>query len=77
MAPRLAYIRVERETEMLVGVTENHSIKRERTFDASASLDAICHVLRLERATGKLVVDMNCGGKGTIRFCEEQVIDPT
>lgn len=54
-------------------VHEAHTLVRERRFPAS-ELSSVLSSLRDSRSTGTLLIDMNQGGVGTIRFREEHPI---
>jgi hypothetical protein len=52
---------------------ESHKMVRERSFPVTDITD-ITDMLKAEKATGQLLIDMNQGGIGSIRFREEQKI---
>lgn len=58
--------------------SEETRVVRERSFfvngdKESAVLKALCQLAR-ESATGQLILDVNCGGIGSIRFQEERKV---
>ena len=55
-------------------ISESHRLVRERSFQPKGSIENIIEVLRESHATGQLVIDMNQGGIGSIRFREEQKV---
>lgn len=62
-------------------VSESHHLVRERKFplsqDISSALQSLSRALGLREssATGTLLVDINQGGIGSIRFREEKKVD--
>lgn len=59
-------------------VSEKVHVVRERSFYINgdregAVLKALCQLAR-EGAVGQLILDINCGGVGSIRFQERQVV---
>jgi hypothetical protein len=65
------------ETDAITSAERTH-IVRERQFylngdRESSVIKALCQLAR-ESATGQLILDLNCGGIGGIRFREEQKV---
>jgi hypothetical protein len=52
--------------------TDTHRLVRERTFPPSTPLHELLMYIRKIKGTGTLMIDLNQGGIGSIRFCEEQ-----
>jgi len=55
---------------------EVHELVRTRKFPRSTDLNFILKLLRMAHSTGTLMVDLNCGGVGSIRFREEHKLSP-
>ena len=58
---------------------ESHAVLRERVFTIDrqsvlSDLDSILALLRAERATGKLIINLSQGSVGTIQFEESRRI---
>jgi hypothetical protein len=50
---------------------------RERAFPSSSDLNYVLRLLRSSHSTGTLMIDVNQGGVGSIRFREETKVDFT
>lgn len=61
-------------TPSLLATIQRTSILRERTFPLARILEVL-DILRDERATGTLVIDMVHGGISNIRLREEQKLE--
>jgi len=55
---------------------DSHSLTRERQFASNIPLMELFVMLRNERATGTILIDVHDGGVGGIRFREERRIEP-
>ena len=55
-------------------IAESHRLVRERTFPIHNNLLDILEALKSSHSTGQLLIDMNQGGIGSIRFREEQKV---
>ena len=58
-------------------ISERHHLIRERSFPASADIAYVLKLLRSSHSTGMLMIDVNEGGVGSIRFREETKVDFT
>ena len=56
--------------------SESHSVVRERTFDNGMDIDYLLGLLRNQRVTGTLRIDLSQGGIGGIRLEERQKLTP-
>jgi len=56
--------------------TERHKLTRERTFPATMNLADLLTLLRRERVTGTLTIDLSSGGVNGIRLVESTVLTP-
>jgi hypothetical protein len=56
-------------------ISESHRLVRERSFTPKSSIETIIEILKESHATGQLMIDMNQGGIGSIRFREEQKVN--
>ena len=57
-------------------IRDSQVLVRERGFPPTMDIASLLHFLRDQRSTGKLMIDMNQGGIGTIRFREEAHVVP-
>lgn len=55
--------------------SDRHRLVRERVFLPSQDLMKILMHIRRKGITGRLMIDLNCGGIGSIRLCEEHRIE--
>lgn len=56
-------------------VRETTTVTREQHFPSAVDIVHLMRELRRRRATGKLCVDYNQGGIGSVRFSESQQLD--
>lgn len=54
--------------------SDQQRLVRERSFPTSVPLMELLHYIRRTKGTGTLMIDINQGGIGSIRFCEETKI---
>jgi len=65
------------ESATATHVSESHHLVRERAFPSSSDLNYVLRLLRSSHSTGTLMIDVNQGGVGSIRFREETKVDFT
>lgn len=59
-----------------IPAAESSTVIRERFYDDTADSDllALLREIRSSRATGQLILDINLGGVGSIRFREQHQV---
>jgi hypothetical protein len=57
-----------------IHVSQSTSVSRETQYNPDTDIDYLLGLLRNQRATGQLVVDISQGSKCNVRFVEKQKI---
>jgi hypothetical protein len=57
-------------------VSESTSVSRERQYPSGTDIDYLLGLLRNQRSTGQLVIDLSQGSVCNIRFLEKQRVSP-